>query len=115
VLTSDITADDKHIKVDIFAPWIERHAPNFQRWIVHIFALGVYACLTFELGRHMLESLHSGKRTAVLDAPQWVMPAAATFFSLIGVVLFGAAIIATKGRLEKLTTPSKADDIEAEL
>ncbi|MEP1538781.1 MAG: TRAP transporter small permease [Paracoccaceae bacterium] len=109
-----VTADDKHIKVDIFAPWIERFAPNFQRWAVHIFSLVVYAGLTFELGRHMLDSLHSGKRTAVLDYPQWVMPGAAVIFSLIGVVLFGAAVLATKGRLEKLSQTNTKDGFEAE-
>lgn len=93
-----VTADDKHIKVDIFAPWIERVAPNLQRWVVHIFSLLVYGGLTYELGRHMLDSLHSGKRTAVLDWPQWMMPGAAVLFSLIGVLLFGAAVFATKGR-----------------
>lgn len=110
-----VTADDKHIKVDIFAPWIERHAANVQRWIVHIFSLIVYAGLTFELGRHMLDSWHSGKRTAVLDYPQWVMPGAAVLFSLIGVLLFGAAILATKGRLEKLDHVSHDDDLGPEI
>lgn len=97
-----VTASDQHIKVDIFAPWIDRVAPNLQRWIVHVFSLVIYAALTYELGRHMLDSLLSGKRTAVLDFPQWVMPGAAVLFSLTGVILFGAAILATKGRLEKL-------------
>jgi TRAP-type C4-dicarboxylate transport system permease small subunit len=105
-----VTADDKHIKVDIFASWIERHAANLQRWVVHIFSLIVYAGLTFELGRHMLGSWHSGKRTAVLDYPQWVMPGAAVLFSVIGVLLFGAAILATKGRLEKLDHVPHDDD-----
>lgn len=97
-----VTAGDKHIKVDIFAPVIELHAPNLQRWIVHIFSLVIYAGLTYELGRHMLDSMFSGKRTAVLDFPQWVMPGAAVLFSSIGVLLFAAAILATRGRLEKL-------------
>lgn len=97
-----VTVSDQHIKVDIFDHWIKRVAPNLQRWTVHIFSLLIYAALTYELGRHMLESLHSGKRTAVLDFPQWVMPGAALFFSLIGVILFGAALMATRGRLEKL-------------
>lgn len=104
-----VTASDKHIKVDIFAPIIERFAPNLQRWVVHIFSLGVYACLTYELGRHMLDSLFSGKRTAVLDFPQWVMPGAAVLFSLIGVVLFGAALLATKGRPSKLDHTASGD------
>ncbi len=110
-----VTASDKHIKVDIFAPVIERYAPNLQRWIVHIFSLVIYAGLTYELGRHMLESLHSGKRTAVLDFPQWVMPGAAVLFSLTGVLLFGAAILATRGRLERLDHTALDDNHGPEL
>jgi TRAP-type C4-dicarboxylate transport system permease small subunit len=108
-----VTTSDKHIKVDIFAPWIERVAPNFQRWVVHIFSLIVYAALTYELGHHMLDSWHSGKRTAVLDYPQWVMPGAAVLFSAIGVALFAAGLLLTKGRLEKLADPD--DDLGPEL
>lgn len=97
-----VTASDQHIKVDIFDPWIKRRLPNLQRWVVHLFSLVIYAALTYELGRHMLESLHSGKRTAVLDFPQWIMPGAAVFFSLTGVALFAAAIVVSRGRLEKI-------------
>lgn len=110
-----VTASDKHIKVDIFAPVIEGYAPNVQRWIVHIFSLVIFAGLTYELGRHMLDSLLSGKRTAVLDFPQWVMPGAAFLFSMIGVLLFGAAILATKGRLEKLDHTAVDDGYGPEL
>lgn len=109
-----VTVSDQHIKVDIFAPWIERVAPNFQRWTVHIFSLLIYAALTYELVRHMLESLHSGKRTAVLDYPQWVMPGAAALFSLIGVFLLGAALFATRGRLEKLDHTAVDDSFGSE-
>ncbi|MDD9908590.1 MAG: TRAP transporter small permease [Ahrensia sp.] len=98
-----VTASDQHIKVDIFASLAEKFAPNFQRWAVHLFSLTIYAGLTYELGRHMFDSLSSGKRTAVLDLQQWVLPGAAVFFSVIGVLLFGAAILATRGRLDKLT------------
>ena len=104
-----VTASDKHIKVDIFAGWIERVAPNFQRWTVHVFSLVIYACLTYELGHHMLDSFVSEKRTAVLDFPQWILPGAAVFFSMIGVALFAAALLATRGRLEKLDHTSVND------
>jgi TRAP-type C4-dicarboxylate transport system permease small subunit len=106
-----VTASDKHIKVDIFAPIIERYAPNLQRWVVHIFSLLVYAALTYELGRHMLDSLLSGKRTAVLDLPQWIMPGAAALFSLIGVLLFAAALLATRGRPDRLDHAASHDDL----
>jgi len=110
-----VTASDQHIKVDIFAPWINRYVPNLQRWIVHIFSLVIYTGLTYELGRHMLESLHSGKRTAVLDFPQWVLPGAAVLFSLVGVLLFAAALLATKGHLEKLDHTAIDDGLGPEL
>ncbi len=110
-----VTASDQHIKVDIFASWIERVAPNFQRWLVHLFSLVIYAGLTYELGHHMLDSFHSGKRTAVLDSPQWILPGAAVFFSLVGVLLFGAAIVATRGRPEKLDDLATNDDLGPEL
>lgn len=110
-----VTASDQHIKVDLFAPVIERYAPNAQRWVVHVFSLVIYAGLTYELGHHMLDSLFSGKRTAVLDFPQWVMPGAAVLFSLIGVVLFAAAILATRGRLERLDHVASAEDLGPEL
>ena len=110
-----VTASDQHIKVDIFDPWIKRKIPNLQRWVVHAFSLVIYAALTYELGRHMLESLHSGKRTAVLDYPQWIMPGAAVLFSVTGVVLFAAAILISKGRLEKIDHIGVEDDHGAEL
>lgn len=110
-----VTSGDKHIKVDIFAPVIERVAPNLQRWVVHIFSLLIYAGLSYELVRHMFESLHSGKRTAVLDLPQWFMPGAAALFSVVGVLLLGAALIATKGRLEKLDHTAVDDSHGPEL
>ncbi|MGB0411748.1 MAG: TRAP transporter small permease [Pikeienuella sp.] len=104
-----VTASDQHIKVDIFAPWIERVAPNLQRWAVHIFSLVIYAGLTYELGRHMMESVESGKLTAVLDFPQWIMPGAAVLFSLVGVLLFAGAIVATKGQPQEFS-PTAVDD-----
>lgn len=110
-----VTASDRHIKVDIFASFIERVAPNFQRWVVHLFSLVVYAGLTYELGHHMFDSLTSGKRTAVLDFPQWVMPGAAFIFSVIGVVLFGAAILATRGRPERLDALNDHDAVGPEV
>ena len=92
-----VTTADQHIKVDIFEPWIKRRAPNVQRWSVLIFSFGVYAFVTFELIRHAIGSFESGKRTAVLDGPQWLLPGAAALFSIIGVALFLTAIITTRG------------------
>lgn len=92
-----ITAGDEHIKVELFEPWIKRRAPNLQRWAVHIFSLGVYAFLVWELTRHAIDSFKSGKLTVVLEGPQWLMPGAAALFSVIGVILFLVAIVATHG------------------
>ena len=97
-----ITVGDQHIKVEIFEPWIKRRAPNLQRWAVLIFSLVVYAAIAWELYHHAADSLSSGKRTAVLDLPQWIMPAGAAFFSVIGVVLFFIAIVATRGHPARL-------------
>lgn len=99
-----ITSADQHIKVEIFEPWIKRRAPNVQRWAVLIFSFGVYAFLTIELIRHAMDSFNSGKRTAVLDGPQWLMPGAAALFSIIGVALFLTAIIKTRGHPAKIGT-----------
>ena len=92
-----ITAGDEHIKVELFEPWIKRRAPNLQRWAVLLFSLSVYAFLAWELTRHALDSFASGKLTVVLEGPQWLMPGAAALFSIIGVVLFLVAIVATRG------------------
>lgn len=92
-----ITSADQHIKVDIFDSWIKRRAPNLQRWAVLIFSFGVYAFVTVELIQHAIGSFQSGKRTAVLDGPQWLMPGAAALFSIIGVALFLMAILTTRG------------------
>ena len=96
-----VSASDQHIKVDIFEPCVSRVAPNFQRWAVQLFSLAIYAGLTYELGRHMFKSLDSGKRTAVLDLPQWILPALALVFSMTGVILLAAAILASGCRLDK--------------
>lgn len=93
-----VTADDEHIKVEIFEPWIKKRAEGLQRWSVLVVSTLIYLALTIELLRHALDSLHSGKRTAVLDLPQWIMPAAAAAFSILGVVLMVVVIFITKGR-----------------
>jgi TRAP-type C4-dicarboxylate transport system permease small subunit len=110
-----VTASDQHIKVDIFSPWITRIAPNFHRWVVHIFSLIIYAGLTYEMAQHMIDSFASDKRTAVLGLPQWIMPGAAALFSVTGVLLFAAAILATNGRVSKLDHTAGGDNSGPEL
>lgn len=106
-----VTVGDQHIKVDIFADWIGRKAPNLHRWSVHIFSLIIYAGLSYELGRHALDSFHSGKRTAVLDFAQWIMPGAAVLFSVTGVVLFAGALIKTKGHLSHISDDAHGPEL----
>ncbi len=114
-----VTAGDQHIKVEIFEPWIKRKVPNLQRWCVHLFSLFVYAFVTWELIHHALDSFGSGKRTAVLDGPQSLMPGAAALFSVVGVALFVFALLLTRGwpgRLGRLqhfeADPEKSEHLE---
>lgn len=97
-----VTAGDQHIKVEIFEPWIRRRVPNLHRWTVLLASLVVYSGLTWELSHHAIVSFQSGKRTAVLDIPQWFVPGAAALFSAIGVVLFFVAIFSTRGNPVRL-------------
>ncbi|WP_180897921.1 TRAP transporter small permease [Martelella soudanensis] len=94
-----VSAHNEHITVSIFESWYSLHFPNLQRWAVLMVTLLVYALMTFELYRHAGSLLKSGKMTAVLSQPQWLMPMAAAIFSTLGVALFAIAIIRSKGRL----------------
>lgn len=94
-----ISAEDEHIKVEIFEPWIKKRIPRFQRWSVYVFSLFCYGVVAVQLFRHAIDSFESGKRSAVLDLPLWYMPAAAALFSIVGVLLFLVAIISTRGRV----------------
>ena len=46
-----------------------------------------------------MDLLHSGKRTAVLDLPQWIEPMSAAALSLVGFVLLLLALARSRGRL----------------
>tara|TARA_B100000614_G_scaffold96602_1_gene87265 strand:- start:280 stop:804 length:525 start_codon:yes stop_codon:yes gene_type:complete len=94
-----VSAHNEHITVSIFEGWYSRRFPNLQRWAVLAVTLIVYALMTFALYRHALSLYESGKMTAVLSQPQWLMPMAAALFSSFGVALFAIAIIRAKGRL----------------
>ena len=97
-----VTAGDTHIKVEIFEPWIKRRVPRLQRWTVLIFSGVVYAMITLELIKHAADSLETGRRTAVLDLPQWFIPAGAALFSVIGLALFVVAVAVTRGHPARL-------------
>jgi hypothetical protein len=57
--------------------------------------------------QHAIDLLRSGKRTAVLDLPQWTLPMSAALLSAIGLALLSIAIVRTRGRLG--ATSSAAD------
>jgi hypothetical protein len=48
---------------------------------------------------HGMDLLRSGKRTAVLDLPQWTQPMSAAVLSLVGFGLLAVAVVRTRGRL----------------
>jgi len=48
---------------------------------------------------HALDLLRSGKRTAVLDLPQWLQPMSAALLSLVGLALLLVAVAKTRGRV----------------
>lgn len=97
-----VSSSNRHIRVELFEPVLKRYVPNLQRWAILAFSLMVYACLTWELGKNAIASLGSGKTTAVLDLPQWFLPAFAAGFSAAGVILFVLAVILTGGHPEEL-------------
>lgn len=97
-----VSTGNQHIRLDIFDPVIHRIAPNAQRWAILVISLLIYAFFTWELATYAIQSFVSGRTTAVLELPQWFMPAFAALFSLGGVVLVALAICLTRGRPEKL-------------
>lgn len=94
-----ITARNEHITVTLFDPWIERHFPFFRRWVVVAFSVACYLLIIWQLLVHGIDLYESGKRTAVLAAPQWIQPITATVLSAIGFVLLVSAVVRTRGRL----------------
>lgn len=94
-----ISVSNEHITVTIFEGWITKHIPNLQRWTVHVFTLIVYAGISYQLWVRCIDSFAEDKRTPVLDAPQWIMPASAAILSTLGVVLFFFALVRSKGRM----------------
>lgn len=98
-----ITTTNDHITVTIFEGWIARRIPNVQRWATLAFSVVVYAIIAMEMWAHTIQALENNRRTAVLDMPQAILPAAAAVFSTVGVFLFVIAIFRTRGRPETLT------------
>jgi TRAP-type C4-dicarboxylate transport system permease small subunit len=95
-----VTATNDHITVTMFDGWIEHLVPNLRRWAVILFSVGCYALLTWYLLEHGYDLWVSGKRSAVLDLPLWIMPVAGGALSAVGVVLIVLATGRSRGRPE---------------
>lgn len=92
-----ITRTNDHIFVSLFESWIARTIPNVQRWSVLIFSLIAYSIIAYSFWRLGLHSLTQGRLTPVLSLPQAILPLAAAACSTLGVLLFAAAIVLTRG------------------
>jgi len=94
-----ITAKNEHITVTLMEPLIMRVIPGPQRWLSITVSVGCTLLICWQMFTHALDLLESGKKTAVLDWPQWVMPMSAAVLSLAGFALLVFAFVRTGGRL----------------
>jgi TRAP-type C4-dicarboxylate transport system permease small subunit len=94
-----ITARNQHITVSLLDTLIARRFAAPQRWASIAISVGCTLLITWQMFEHGLDQLESGKRTAVLDLPQWVQPMSAAVLSLAGFALLVAAVARTRGRL----------------
>jgi TRAP-type C4-dicarboxylate transport system permease small subunit len=105
-----VTAANDHITVTMFDGWIEHSIPDLRRWAVIVFSIGCYALITWHLLEHGYDLWISGKRSAVLDLPLWIMPAAGGALSAVGVLLIILATGRSRGHLEQIRSElSKID------
>jgi len=94
-----ITAKNEHITVTLLDFLIARHFDALQRWLSIAVSVGCTALITWQMFEHGVDLLRSGKRTAVLDLPQWTQPMSAAVLSLVGFGLLAVAVVRTRGRL----------------
>jgi len=94
-----ITARNQHITVSLLDTLIARRFAAPQRWASIAISVGCTLLITWQMFEHGLDQLESGKRTAVLDLPQWVQPMSAAVLSLAGFALLVVAVARTRGRL----------------
>jgi TRAP-type C4-dicarboxylate transport system permease small subunit len=94
-----ITARNEHITVSLLDAVIARRFAALQRWLSVALSVGCTALITWQMFEHARDLLGSGKRTAVLDLPQWTLPMSAAALSLVGFTLLAVAIWRTGGRL----------------
>jgi TRAP-type C4-dicarboxylate transport system permease small subunit len=101
-----ITAKNQHITVTLMEVLIARVIPGFQRWVSIGISVGCTLLITWQMYEHAIDLLKSGKRTAVLDLPQWQLPMSAAILSLVGFGLLVIAVVRTRGRLGATSTHS---------
>jgi len=101
-----ITAKNEHITVTLMEGLILRYLPVPQRWASIAISVGCTLLITWQMYEHAADLLRSGKRTAVLDLPQWIQPMSAAVLSLVGFALLVLAVMRTRGRLGATSTHS---------
>lgn len=94
-----ISAKNDHIAVTLLEPLIARTMPAAQRWMSVTMSVGCTLLICWQMFRHALDLLQSGKRTPVLELPQWILPMSAAVLSLAGFALLLLALARTRGRL----------------
>jgi len=99
-----ISAKNEHISVTLMEVLIARTIPGFQRWVSIAISIGCTLLIAWQMTEHAIDLLRSGKRTAVLDLPQWQLPMSAAILSLIGFGLLVIAVVRTRGRLGATST-----------
>ena len=104
-----ITARNEHITVTLMEPLVSRVMPGLQRWLSVAMSVGCTVLICWQMFRHALDLLASGKRTPVLELPQWILPMAAAALSLVGFVLLLLALARTRGRLGATSTSPYQD------
>ena len=83
---------------------IVRYMAAPQRWASIAISVGCTLLITWQMYEHAADLLKSGKRTAVLDLPQWHLPISAALLSLVGFALLVIAVVRTRGRLGATAT-----------
>jgi TRAP-type C4-dicarboxylate transport system permease small subunit len=100
-----ITAKNEHITVTLMEPLVARVMPGPQRWMSVAMSVGCTLLICWQMFRHALDLLRSGKHTAVLELPQWIEPMSAALLSLVGFALLLLALLRSRGRLGATATP----------
>jgi len=93
-----VTAKGEHISVTLMEPMVTRLMARPQRWMSVAMSVGCTLLISWQLFEHALDLFRSGKRTAVLELPQWVLPMLGAALSLAGLLLLLLALGRSRGR-----------------